>query len=236
MFSKATAWRPAAGADGRRTRSASPGCARCAGCAPTPNSAVYVFTTERGGPLTDSGVRKIVARAGTAALLPFPVHLHMLRHATGYKLANDGLDTWAIQHYLGHKRPQEHRPHDALHEPGARSVQDVLAGLRAVQPATRWSVRASRAPQFGSMVFHLHRSTPNRLLAGGGQEMNRDVFAGWWKQARGQAKAWWGQLTDDELDQIEGESEKLVGALQTRYGWTREQAEKEIERRMDRAA
>jgi len=66
--------------------------------------------------------------------------------------------------------------------------------------------------------------------------MNRDVFAGWWKQARGQAKAWWGQLTDDELDQIEGESEKLVGVLQTRYGWTREQAEKEIERLMDRAA
>jgi site-specific recombinase XerD len=68
-----------------------------------PNSAVYVFTTERGGPLTDSGVRKIVARAGTAALLPFPVHPHTLRHATGYKLANDGQDTWAIQHYLGHK-------------------------------------------------------------------------------------------------------------------------------------
>jgi len=63
--------------------------------------------------------------------------------------------------------------------------------------------------------------------------MNRDVFAGWWKQTRGQAKAWWGRLTDDELDQIERE---LVGVLQTRYGWTREQAEEEIERRMDRAA
>jgi uncharacterized protein YjbJ (UPF0337 family) len=46
--------------------------------------------------------------------------------------------------------------------------------------------------------------------------MNHDVFAGWWKQARGQAKTWWGKLTDDELDQIEGESEKLVGLLQTR--------------------
>lgn len=66
--------------------------------------------------------------------------------------------------------------------------------------------------------------------------MNRDVFAGWWKQARGQAKVWWGQLTDDELDQIEGESDKLVGLLQTRYGWSREQAEQEIERRMGRAA
>jgi type 1 fimbriae regulatory protein FimE len=49
-------------------------------------------------------VRKIVARAGAAAARPFPVHPHMLRHATGYKLANDGQDTRAIQHYLGHKK------------------------------------------------------------------------------------------------------------------------------------
>lgn len=63
----------------------------------------YVFTTERRGPLTDSAVRKIVARAGEAAKLGFPVHPHMLRHACGFKLANDGQDTRAIQQYLGHK-------------------------------------------------------------------------------------------------------------------------------------
>ena len=62
-----------------------------------------MFTTERGAQLTDSGVRKIGTRAGTAATLPFPVHPRMLRHATGYKLANDGQDTRAIQRYLGHK-------------------------------------------------------------------------------------------------------------------------------------
>ena len=44
-----------------------------------------------------------MARAGVAAGLPFPVHPHMLRHAAGFKLANDGQDTRAIQHYLGHK-------------------------------------------------------------------------------------------------------------------------------------
>lgn len=66
-------------------------------------SSPYVLTTERRGPLTDSTVRKIVARAGEAAGLGLPVHPHMLRHATGYKLANDGHDTRAIQHYLGHK-------------------------------------------------------------------------------------------------------------------------------------
>jgi type 1 fimbriae regulatory protein FimB/type 1 fimbriae regulatory protein FimE len=63
----------------------------------------YVFPGERKGPLTDSTVRKMVARAGTAAGLEFPVHPHMLRHAAGYKLANDGQDTRAIQHYLSHK-------------------------------------------------------------------------------------------------------------------------------------
>jgi len=63
----------------------------------------YVFSSERKGPLTASSVRKIVARAGKKASIPFPVHPHMLRHACGYKLANDGHDTRAIQHYLGHR-------------------------------------------------------------------------------------------------------------------------------------
>ena len=63
----------------------------------------YVFSSERKGPLTASSVRKIVARAGKRAGIPFPVHPHMLRHACGYKLANDGHDTRAIQHYLGHR-------------------------------------------------------------------------------------------------------------------------------------
>jgi type 1 fimbriae regulatory protein FimE len=63
----------------------------------------YLFVTERKGPLTASTVRKMVTRAGCEAGLPFPVHPHMLRHACGFKLANDGHDTRAIQHYLGHR-------------------------------------------------------------------------------------------------------------------------------------
>ncbi len=66
----------------------------------------YVFVTERKGPLTPDTVRKLIARAGKAAGIPFPVHPHMLRHACGYKLANEGHDTRAIQHYLGHKNIQ----------------------------------------------------------------------------------------------------------------------------------
>jgi len=53
--------------------------------------------------MTSSNVTKMIARAGQVAALPFPIHPHMLRHACGYKLANDGHDTRAIQHYLGHK-------------------------------------------------------------------------------------------------------------------------------------
>ena len=53
--------------------------------------------------MTAAGFRKMVARTGELGKFPFPVHPHMLRHACGYKLANDGQDTRAVQHYLGHK-------------------------------------------------------------------------------------------------------------------------------------
>jgi len=66
----------------------------------------YVFSTERGGPMTAATARKIVARAGELAKVGFPVHPHMLRHATGYYLASKGQDTRAIQAYMGHKNIQ----------------------------------------------------------------------------------------------------------------------------------
>lgn len=66
----------------------------------------YVFVSERKAPMTDSNFRKLIARAGDVAKLGMPIHPHMLRHSTGFKLANDGQDTRAIQHYLGHKNIQ----------------------------------------------------------------------------------------------------------------------------------
>ena len=66
----------------------------------------YVFVSERKGPMTASNVRKMLARAGQEGKLPFPVHPHMLRHACGFKLANDGHDTRSVQHYLGHRNIQ----------------------------------------------------------------------------------------------------------------------------------
>lgn len=66
----------------------------------------YVFLTERQAPMSPAGFRKLLARVGEESEFPFPVHPHMLRHACGYKLANDGQDTRALQHYLGHKNIQ----------------------------------------------------------------------------------------------------------------------------------
>ena len=64
---------------------------------------VHVFVSERLAPLSVAGYQRMVARAGEAAKFGFLVHSHMLRHSCGYKLANDGQDTRAIQHYLGHR-------------------------------------------------------------------------------------------------------------------------------------
>ncbi len=62
--------------------------------------------------------------------------------------------------------------------------------------------------------------------------MNKDIFEGKWKQVRGEAKAWWGKLTDDDLDRTAGKFEVLVGVLQEKYGYTREHAADEIDRRV----
>jgi uncharacterized protein YjbJ (UPF0337 family) len=59
--------------------------------------------------------------------------------------------------------------------------------------------------------------------------MNTDVVKGKWLQLKGKARAQWGKLTDDELDQIEGDSEQLVGLVQERYGYARERAQQEVD-------
>jgi len=66
----------------------------------------YIFMRERGAPMSAVGFRRMIRRLGKAAKMPFSVHPHMLRHACGFKLANDGHDTRALQHYLGHKNIQ----------------------------------------------------------------------------------------------------------------------------------
>ncbi len=62
--------------------------------------------------------------------------------------------------------------------------------------------------------------------------MNNDIFEGKWKQIRGEAKAWWGKLTDNDLDRAAGKLDVLVGVLQEKYGYTREQAADEVDKRV----
>jgi integrase len=69
-------------------------------------SSEYVFVTERQSPFSTKGFASLIERAGKAAGVKFGVHPHMLRHAAGYKLANDGVDTRSLQAYLGHKNIQ----------------------------------------------------------------------------------------------------------------------------------
>lgn len=62
----------------------------------------YVFLSERQSPLSERTVHYIIARSGEKAKLGFPIHPHMLRHSTGFHLANQGRDTRTIQAYMGH--------------------------------------------------------------------------------------------------------------------------------------
>jgi type 1 fimbriae regulatory protein FimB/type 1 fimbriae regulatory protein FimE len=99
---------------------------------PLQGESAYVFTTEAGTPVTTAWFLRMVQRTGRAAKLPFPLHPHMLRHACGYKLANDGHDTRSLAHYLGHRNLQSTR---AIHSAGRRKVRWVLARLkRPTQP------------------------------------------------------------------------------------------------------
>jgi len=65
-----------------------------------------------------------------------------------------------------------------------------------------------------------------------GGSMNKDILEGKWKQIRGEAKAWWGKLTDNDLDRAARKFDVLVGVLQEKYGYTRQQAAEEVEKRV----
>jgi integrase len=74
----------------------------------------FVFVSERGAPLSVPGFSRMIERAAIVADLSIKAHAHMLRHACGYKLANDGHDTRAIQAYLGHRNIQNTTRYTAL--------------------------------------------------------------------------------------------------------------------------
>ncbi len=74
----------------------------------------FVFVSERGAPLSAPGFSRMIERAAAVAKLGIKAHAHMLRHACGYKLANDGVDTRSLQAYLGHRNIQNTTRYTAL--------------------------------------------------------------------------------------------------------------------------
>jgi uncharacterized protein YjbJ (UPF0337 family) len=62
--------------------------------------------------------------------------------------------------------------------------------------------------------------------------MNEDIFKGQWNQMKGRIKESWGKLTDDEIQQINGRQDLLLGKLQEKYGWSRMEAQNELDRFM----
>jgi integrase len=100
---------------------------------PLQGSSPYVFITESGTPVTTAWFLRMVQRTGLAAKLPFQVHPHMLRHSTGYKLANDGQDTRSLAHYLGHRNLQSTARYTRLPLIGC----EVLEGLAVCESPWR---------------------------------------------------------------------------------------------------
>jgi uncharacterized protein YjbJ (UPF0337 family) len=77
----------------------------------------------------------------------------------------------------------------------------------------------------------LTRAAAARLPGGKeGVSMNWDIVKGKWTELKGEARKRWGKLTDNDWEEAAGEKDKLLGKLQQRYGWTKEQAEQEAER------
>ena len=62
--------------------------------------------------------------------------------------------------------------------------------------------------------------------------MNTDTFEGRWRQMRGELRSWWGKLSENDFEKIAGRKDRLLGMLQEKYGYTREAAQQEIDRRL----
>jgi uncharacterized protein YjbJ (UPF0337 family) len=59
--------------------------------------------------------------------------------------------------------------------------------------------------------------------------MNWDQVKGKWHEVKGSIRARWGELTDDEIEELDGNREKMVGKIQQKYGVAKEEAEKQVD-------
>jgi uncharacterized protein YjbJ (UPF0337 family) len=70
--------------------------------------------------------------------------------------------------------------------------------------------------------------TPIKLSFRRRKIVNNDILKGKWLQMKGDVRSWWSKLTDDDVDAIQGDSDRFIGKLRERYGYGREQAEREL--------
>src|SRR5262249_30853196 len=92
----------------------------------------------------------------------------------------------------------------------------------------RWSSPSGKSKDRRSGRFG-HRETPDSTFYQRRRVMNWDQVKGNWKQLKGKVKEKWGKLTDDDLTTIAGKRDQLAGKLQERYGYGKEQAERELD-------
>ncbi len=113
-----------------------------------------------------------------------------------------------------------------------RSFMTVATGLCLASGITLVGL------SFGHWQHPKHGRKARRPAISRGQlevEMNNDVLKGKWMQMKGEVRRQWGKLTDDDVAQIEGSSEKLIGKLQERYGYAQDQAQREYDAWMKQA-
>jgi uncharacterized protein YjbJ (UPF0337 family)/vacuolar-type H+-ATPase subunit H len=110
---------------------------------------------------------------------------------------------------------------------GGASSGSGLSGSSSSGMSTSGSGSVGAA-SIGTPTSSTTMGTGSATTTAGKPVVNRDTLRGQWTQLKGEVKSRWGQLTDDELTRIEGDSEKLIGALQTRYGYARGRAEQEV--------
>ena len=123
---------------------------------PLQGSSPYVFVTEGGTPVMTAWCLRMVQRTGVAAKMRFAIHPHMLRHSTGYKLANDGHDTRSLAHYLGHRNLQSTARYTALATDRLRSSGRTR---RAISPALYSRRRGTTGPADWWALLFLENSS-----------------------------------------------------------------------------
>jgi uncharacterized protein YjbJ (UPF0337 family) len=109
------------------------------------------------------------------------------------------------------------------------SVSGTWRFARRGQRHRGWAAKLLRR---STEARRTRRARPVRAIRERRLYVNTDILEGKWKQMRGQMKEWWGKLTDQDIDVIAGKRDKLIGALQEKYGWAKRDAENEVSRRL----